>query len=109
MWIALSSLFLDTELGPEHLSAIAQELLQTKYTVAEIEEILFTEVYPACIANLHSMLGIWEGFSLEVIENRIRNNEGKFWKTWAFFQWSRWMIRKDWLSIREILVSRTRP
>ncbi len=62
LWVALSDLFLDTELKEYNHGHIAKMMKESGYTLDEIEDILMLEVFPVCIANLHSVAGEWAGF-----------------------------------------------
>ena len=61
VWRTLADLFLDNELQDDDISAIARRLSTSTYTMAEIEEILYREVYPVCIPNMLSVAGEWGG------------------------------------------------
>jgi len=62
VWEALSDFFLDTELQEADYQRIASVLTCSSYTIAEIEEILRYEVYPALRWNLLAIAGEWAGF-----------------------------------------------
>ena len=47
-WEALSDLFLDTELQDADLPYIARVIVASGYAEAEVEQILYREVYPVC-------------------------------------------------------------
>ena len=99
VWEALSDLFLDTELGEPHLRHIARVVAASGYTEAEVEEILYGEVFPVCIWNMRSVAGEWAGFDVDWLQGRILANAGRFWKGWRLYQPSRWMIRDDWQKV----------
>lgn len=99
VWEALSDLFLDTELDEAHLRHIASTLVISGYSDPELNDILYGEVYPACICNLHSFVGEWDGIDVECVERRILRNERKFWKKWRLFQPNRRMVRPDWQKV----------
>ena len=70
VWQALSDLFLDTDTSlPREWRA--RQLSQSPYSLDELEEILVTEVYPACRGNLFSIAGEWAGFDMDWLEGRI--------------------------------------
>lgn len=62
VWIALSRLFLDTELTPEALKQVEDTLRASPYDLATIDQIMLDEVSPVCLPNLRSIAGIWDGF-----------------------------------------------
>jgi hypothetical protein len=74
VWQALSDLFLDTDVSVSRDWRV-RELSQSRYSVDELEEILVTEVYPACRGNLLSIAGEWAGFDVEWLEGKIRQRE----------------------------------
>ena len=59
VWEVLSRLFLDTEHEREELMGFAGELAGAGYSVEELEDMLFDEVYPVCAGNLSDPLGDW--------------------------------------------------
>ena len=61
VWLALSNLFLDTELEQDSFECIASSLAASPYSIEEIEAILFDEVYPICIWNMRTVAGEWAG------------------------------------------------
>ncbi|WP_449224631.1 DUF7079 family protein [Aquisphaera giovannonii] len=71
VWRALSELFLDTELQELDLAWIASVLAESNYTDEELHDILFREVFPACIPNLRHPAGEWAGFDMEWLEQRV--------------------------------------
>ena len=70
VWQALSDLFLDTDTSLSR-EWRARQLSQSPYSLDELEEILVTEVYPACRGNLFSIAGEWAGFDMHWLEGRI--------------------------------------
>ena len=70
VWGALSTLFLDTDTSLDRQRR-AQVLAASEYSLKELEEILITEVYPACGPNLLSVAGEWAGFDTAWLEERI--------------------------------------
>ena len=71
VWQALSDMFLDTDMSLSR-EWRACELARSPYSIEELEEILITEVYPACRANLLSIAGEWAGFDSQWLEDRIQ-------------------------------------
>lgn len=70
VWDALSTLFLDTDTSLLHEYRVSL-LLDSPYSLEEIEEILIHEVYPVCRWNLIQIAGEWAGFDLDWLEKRI--------------------------------------
>lgn len=112
VWLALSDLFLDTELQEDELRFIARTLAESPYTLSEIESILDREVYPVCIPNMLCVAGEWAGFDPEALESAILRHMARqeSWK--RFFQphrwlWHRWMIDDDWQRVQEMSLEQT--
>lgn len=83
IWRALSDLFLDTEIDELTFKYIARTISESRFSLPEIEEILWYEVYPILESNLRCVAGVWEGWSDEwliqhlpasVRPNAIRGN-----------------------------------
>jgi len=96
LWVALSDLFLDTELQEYDLAFIAKKMHESGYSIDELYDILILEVFPVCIANLHSVAGEWAGFDEEWVAKTIlsakRPNRFRRWMNNRHF----WMIEKNW-------------
>ena len=59
IWVALSDLYLDTE--PEW-ERVAHVCAGSRFSVVEIQRILFDEVHPILHWNLWDTAGEWQGF-----------------------------------------------
>lgn len=77
VWVALSGLFLDTELSPEDLAELATQLAESPYSIAELEKVLRFEVAPGLIANLKSPAGEWAGFDEQELVSRLSGRLGR--------------------------------
>ncbi len=62
IWDALSEFFLDTALDKKDYVRISKILADSKYTILQLKEILYYEVYPVCKWNMFSVAGAWAGF-----------------------------------------------
>lgn len=71
VWDAMQILFMDTD--PDlFVDSIARTCAASKYSLDELEAILFQEVLPACRFNLFTLPGgEWRGFELEWLTARI--------------------------------------
>ncbi len=70
IWRALSELFLDTEPNDVTFNYIARTILESDFSLAEVEDIFWYEVYPVLVGNLSSVTGEWAGWSDEwLMEN----------------------------------------
>lgn len=71
LWLALSDLFLDTEIQPETFDWIARTAMDAGFSPAETRTILETEVLPALGSNLLSIAGEWAGFDPTFVRERV--------------------------------------
>ena len=71
IWIALSELFLDTEITESTQKYIAKTILDSKFSPTEILEILWCEVFPVLCINLQEPAGQWAGFREDVLIDQI--------------------------------------
>ncbi len=62
VWVALSDLWLDTELQDRDLDHIARALHDSGYDRDALDRILAEEVAPVVYLNLYSVAGVWTGF-----------------------------------------------
>jgi hypothetical protein len=92
VWQALSDLFLDTDTSLSR-DWRTRELARSPYSLEELEEILITEVYPACRANLFSVAGEWAGFDMQWLEGRIRRRANSPLKVLHGFNLSRLTVQ----------------
>jgi len=106
VWEPLSRLFLDTELEPAQLEEIATILAASGYTPAELDDILFTEVYPICSPNLNPVAGEWRGFSLDWLEEQIVNLSATSLSRSRWTQFKRGIIRDKWRTIGELVAEK---
>lgn len=99
VWIALSDLFLDTDISLYH-SLIATALAKSPYSIEELEQILIVEVRPVLKSNL-SIWGawIWTGFDQEwlISECSKRINKKPSWFNRNIYQ----PIQEDWVEIKK--------
>lgn len=73
LWIALSDLFLDTEVDERTVRHIAQTIDDSAFTLEQVEDILWYEVYPALESNLRSPAGMWSGWPDEWLKETIES------------------------------------
>jgi hypothetical protein len=103
VWEALSELFLDTELQPEDFQSLGRILAASPYTLDEIEDILYGEVYPICIWNLLSVAGEWAGFDIDCLQEAIQKRQRSWLKLPRFLQMGHWLIREPWQKIKQVI------
>jgi hypothetical protein len=70
VWLALSTMFLDADVALTR-AARAAVLADSSYTLAQLEQILIKEVYPACWSNLNAVDGERDGFDPGWLEATI--------------------------------------
>jgi hypothetical protein len=71
LWVALSDLFLDTEMGRLWYPSIVKAIRNGGFTVAEAKQILIEEVGPVFAPNLLSVAGEWAGFPDDFVRDRV--------------------------------------
>lgn len=80
IWLALSELYLDTELDDDDFKRIAEILKESGYSLRELKQINYKEVAPVVYPNTLSVAGEWTGFNEEwLIEEIVKkiNQEKK--------------------------------
>lgn len=114
VWKALSELFLDTELDQSSYRHIASEIEASGYSIQELEDILWQEVFPALADNLRIVAGEWAGFSDEWLQERILNvmngaEKGPgFWGLTTVKQ-TRRIVSESWKEVRRCLSGKVPP
>lgn len=87
VWLALSELWLDTELSTEDLKRIARVLADSGLTIDELRQVYLVEVAPVVSPNLLTVAGEWAGFDeawlcSQIVDNLLhRPRRTRFW-TW---------------------------
>ena len=72
IWLALSELWLDTELTERDLDSIASVMAESKYSLRELRGIYLYEVAPVVYSNLLNVAGEWAGFNEEWLYGKIK-------------------------------------
>ena len=62
VWLALSELWLDTELTEVDINHIATKMVESGYSLSELRVICDSEIAPVVYSNLRSPAGVWDGF-----------------------------------------------
>lgn len=111
-WELLSRLFLDTDYTNAELDALATDLSRTNYSLSELEDILFDEVYPVCAPNLSNPIGDWSHYDPAWLESEITRRPIR--RTTALRRaWRRRRLRVCrgdwWLRIRAALERASSP
>ena len=104
LWIALSDLWLDTELQDRDRDFIARAMLDSGYDRDTLERIMAEEVAPVVYRNLYSVAGEWTGFDpdwlcAEILAGlRRRGPLGRWWLRRRRALMTR-IMRDDWQDI----------
>ena len=102
VWTALAEFFLDTELQGSDYKRIAASLAASPYSLAELEEILRYEVYPACHQNLLCIAGEWGGFDEQWLIQRTAPFLGNRPRC-RIPQLHAWMFKRHWKMIQPMV------
>lgn len=96
IWIALSELYLDTEVEPFH-DAIAATLAASPFALDELHAMLMHDVHPVLFTNLMAPIGVWDGFDDAWLVERIRARGGR--RRRGLSHWFRSDIDAQWTAI----------
>jgi hypothetical protein len=95
VWIALSQLYLDTELDEAQLLDILKVISESPYTIEEAKKIDFFEIYPVLKFNILSPAGEWRGFDEEWLTEKIeRRFKGDMILAWELSGLKYWWAKK---------------
>ena len=104
VWVALSDLWLDTELTDLTLKHVARVLAASGYGDQELMGIHRDEVMPVVSSNLRLVAGVWDGFDEDWLCERAARQAGR---KRARFSLERWraerQIRPDWARLLALL------
>ncbi len=95
VWLALSELWLDTELDARDEARIAEVLIASPYDLTTLREIYLYELAPVLGANLLAPAGVWTGFDPEWLYDRARrraSRRGWRYRGWMALGWARWLM-----------------
>ncbi|MEP9319503.1 hypothetical protein ABKS89_20365 [Pseudomonas sp. LABIM340] len=82
VWLALSELWLDTELDDDGRAAIAGTLSISGFSMDELEAIYRLEVAPVVWANTWVTAGVWDGFDPDWLFEHCRRNQRRRTSLW---------------------------
>lgn len=106
IWLALSKFYLDIQLQASDFRQIASVILESPYSLEEVQRINKYEVFPVLQANLHRIAGIWTTFDetwlIEKITQSIekRNRIQKFGID-AYYWICKWMQLDYWEKLKK--------
>lgn len=87
VWLALSELWLDTELSEADLDRIAGVIGSSGLTLEELRRVYLLEVAPVVYLNTWVVAGEWSGFDPAWLEERILCNLRRRWRRTRFLAW----------------------
>jgi hypothetical protein len=96
VWIALSDLYLDTEVEAFH-DAIAETLAASPFDLDELQAMLMHDVHPVLFTNLMAPAGVWEAFDPDWLVARIRARGGR--RRRGLSGWFRSDIDAQWTAV----------
>jgi hypothetical protein len=101
IWIALSELYLDTELSTNDLDRLAAVFKRYGFELDEIRAIDLFEVFPVLQPNLLNVAGEWVGFEEEWFvtecQKRLDRRSNAIYRLRChFFNWMYYWMRKDY-------------
>ncbi len=96
VWIALSWLYLDTEVEAFH-DAIAETLAASPFDLDELQAMLMHDVHPVLFTNLMAPAGVWDGFDEDWLVERIRARGGR--RRRGLSAWFRSDIDAQWRAV----------
>ncbi len=98
VWIALSELYLDTDVTTSY-AYIVHTLAASPYSTDTLHEILFDEVHPVLYHNLLSMVGVWAGFDEAWLVERVSRMAMRPRPRRRFRRWIRLDIDTHWRAL----------
>lgn len=111
VWMALSELWLDTELSTMDLERIAHVMAASRLSIEELRQVYLVEVAPVVSPNLLSVAGVWAGFDEEWLCSQIiRNLRDRPRRTrfWAWFPLTRRLMvyatERHWTKLVELVL-----
>lgn len=97
VWIALSELYLDTEVEHFH-DAIAATLAASPFDLDELHAMLIHDVHPVLFTNLMAPAGVWDAFDEAWLVERIRARGGR--RRRGIAQWFfRGEMQAQWVAV----------
>lgn len=96
VWVALSELYLDTEVEAFH-DAIATTLAASPFPLDALHAMLVHDVHPVLYTNLMTPVGVWDGFDSEWLVARIRARGGR--RRRGLSGWFRSDIDAQWRAV----------
>ena len=116
VWVLLSELFVDTELGEDDLRGIGEMLAKEGISASEAEQILHDDVAPVCGRWMifGAAVGPWPAFDEASLKRAIAHHAKPGWQPWrravrALAWWALPGIRRDWQMVRNAMPNLPSP
>ena len=104
VWSAISEFYRDTELDGNDLKRIAKILRSSPYSDAELDHIMFGEVFPVLIPNLRSVTGEWAGFDLDSLQSAVIERQNRRFKLPSALIAGRSLVRDQWRTVKQLMM-----
>jgi hypothetical protein len=107
LWVAFSRLFLDTDIDDMYLEYVARLIVQSRFSIEEVREIFFTEVYPVCVTENFRAAGAWAALDKEFLFREIQERLRSPSPAGDLFNGivkTKWAVSEHWKKILEALV-----
>ena len=98
VWDAMHVLWLDTDIDEFHLAGAARICAKTDYTLEELEQIYWLEVYPVMRSNAWGPAGEWQPFDTNDLIKIILERH-KFGRR-LLFKSMRWYAMHYWTKLK---------
>lgn len=110
LWVALSELWLDTELSGEDLERIARIMADSDLNIEQLRRVYLVEVAPVVSSNLVAIAGEWSGFDEEWLCSQIVSNlrdRPRRTRFWSWFPLTRgpmlYATERHWARLVELV------
>jgi len=111
VWRQLARLYLDTEHDDQDLEHMARELAASPYSVDQLREIEVWEVAPVVGMNAFAMVGAWDGFDEDWLQQqcekraRRRSLLLRFAAPLGFRRFVRWATGDYWRRLAALITA----
>jgi hypothetical protein len=110
LWVALSELWLDTELSGEELERIARIMADSDLNIEQLRRVYLVEVAPVVSSNLVAIAGEWSGFDEQWLCSQIVSNlrdRPRRTRFWSWFPLTRgpmlYATERHWARLVELV------
>lgn len=104
LWIALSELYLDTQLQPNFFLELAKRIYESPFSYKVVREIDKKEVFPVLYQNILSVAGVWDGLDEDwLITSILKKNAKRNILSRAYYEFlysrKQHLFREEWEQI----------